>query len=571
MTAISIFAALLLTFTLPWWQRGQFTWLQVSIFSMVVLVVMGINRHAVLRSTGQWTKAIQNLGFALVVVSLSFVTTQLNDERLLVAWHHWGAYIGPSELVLAGARLFVDIPAQYGLGPTLIIASACGHSCWEGMYYLVGITTILYSVVIAYMALSINNKNGIERGIPRWLVLILSIVCCFFWAGYPENISLPLTFPSAGGLRFLPALLLVTFLIRADHRFQNERCFSIWGHVSWCLAALWSPESGFYATCIWWPYFILLHASKANSVRDMIVRLCKAFAELLLVAIGLIAIFSVSYWLIYRTAPSGSTFFAYAMNPPGPLPIDPNGTIWFFVTVVILASINNWLSFQRTGNTPSFRRGFLFLLLTYSTFSYFLGRSHDNNILNITPFILLALLQIFSTSTVQLLRTIAALLLASLLGWSSTFGWEAWLLPSGKLRHIEFNPSWIHSVITDTGINQFRTDHKPFPADATLALSEIQRITRDPVTVISSWNGLASTNTEANWSAFHGPANILHFPSSTRRKFLANTADTLKRSGWLIFPLSELRGTLISDFDYVYVRTNELNFGTFHAIRFSPR
>ena len=571
MTAICIFAALLLTITLLWWHRGQLTWLEVIVFTILVLVVMEINRHTESRTIGQWTKAIQNLGFLLGTGLLSFVTTQLHDERLLVAWHHWSAYIGPSELVLAGARLFLDIPAQYGLGPTLIIASVCGHSCWEGMYYLVGVATILYAIVIAYLALSINHENDSKRGMPRWLVLVLTVTCCFFWAGYPENISLSLVYPSAGALRFLPALFLVTLLIRADHQFQNERRFSIWGHISWCVAALWSPESGFYATCVWWPYFILLRASKSNDLCETTVCLFRAFAELLLVAIGLVAVFNSAFWMIYRTTPSISTFFAYALNPPGPLPIDPNGSIWFFIAIVILASINNWQSFQQKGNTPSFRRGLLLLLLTYSTFSYYLGRSHDNNILNIMPFIFLVLLQIFSTSTVNSVRTIAALLLASLVGWSSTFGWKAWLLPSQKLRNIEFDPSWAHSTITDMAINQPPAAHAPFPADAIKAISEIQRSTAEPVTVISSWNGLASTNADSVWSAFHGPANILNFPSATRRKFLANTAITLKRSGWLIVPQSALNSALVQDFDAVYNRTVERDFETFHAIRYAPK
>ncbi len=377
--------------------------------------------------------------------------------------------------------------------------------------------------------------------------------------------------PSAGGLRFVPALALVALLIRIDHLLQNVNHYVYFGHLGWSLAALWSPESGFYATCVWWPYFLLLRTSKSNNHRDFLVNLYKALAALLLVAFVLVALFATAFWLVYRTPPSGSAFFAYALNPPGQLSIDANGAIWFFIAFVILASLHNWQMFRQAGNTMLFRRGLILLLFTYSTFSYFVGRSHDNNILNIVPFMLLVLLHIFSTAVDRSLRMIAATLLAALLGWSSSFGWDAWFLPSGKLNDIEFNSSWISAVIFDAKAHQLRTVHAPFSDDAARALSETQRDTQEAVTVVSSWNGLASTNAEAVWSAFHGPANIVLFPSAMRRRFLSHTAGTLKRSGWLIFPQSELRGALIADFDSVYSRKEVRDFGTVLAIRYAPK
>lgn len=125
-----------------------------------------------------------------------------------------------------------------------------------------------------------------------------------------------------------------------------------------------------------------------------------------------------------------------------------------------------------------------------------------------------------------------------------------------------------HAAMVETrAINMVNA---PFPDDTARALSETQRDTREPVTVISSWNGLPSTNAEAVWSAFHGPANIVLFPSAMRRRFLTQTAGALERSGWLIIPHSELRGTLIADFDIVYSRTEVRDSGSVLAIRYAP-
>lgn len=569
--AAYIFAALLLSVTLPWWKRGQLTWLEIFLFSATVLVVIAITRKSIVDQTLSSVKLIQNATFLVVIAVLSFVTTQLHDETLFTTWHHWGAYIGPSELLLAGARLFLDIPAQYGLGPTLIIASACGQNCWEGMYYIVGSSTIIFATLIAYLALSMTNEKISVDCIPRWLVLALCIVCCFLWGGYPAHLSLPLSYPSSGGLRFLPAIAFVTLLIRFDYNFQNKDGQAKWGHFAWCLASLWSPESGFYATCIWWPYYLLLRSSQARNDHELGIHLFKAVITLLMVTLGLVTVFTTIYWVIYHALPSAQTFFAYALNPPGPLTIDPNGTIWFFVAVIVLSVFHNWHTFQCDGNTPLFRRGFVLLLLTYSTFSYFLGRSHDNNILNILPFIFLLLLNIYGTSAKYLARTIAATLLATLIGWSYTINWDSWFESDGRLNTFEFNSRWINNVFKENKDSKGQRKDWPFPDDAIRALSEIHRNTDEPVTVVSSWSGIASTNPEQVWSAFHGPANIVLFPSATRRRFLLNTAITIKRSGWLIIPQSELRGTLVADFDSVYRRSLERDYGAFHAIRFAPR
>jgi hypothetical protein len=575
-TAVCVFAALSLTSALAWWKRGSLTWAELFAFTTIVIAVVSVlrNRSASLSKDGFRGIQIQILTFVLVVSVLSFITTLLHDETALVAWHHWGAYIGSSELLLAGARPFLDFPAQYGLGPTLTIAAACGSDCWVGTYYLVGSATFLFCLAVGYLALHITQANDRAGKVPRWLVLVLCLVCCFVWAGYPARVSLPLAMPSAGGIRFFPAVALVLFLISADSRLQHHARAAYWGHFGWCIAALWSPESGFYASCIWWPYYLLLRASRCSGRGEMVVQLIKALATLVVVALALVTLSTLAYWLIYRAVPEASAYFAYALNPPGRHPIDVNGAVWVFVSVVVLASINNWQTYREFGNTARFRCGLLLLLLLYSTFSYFLGRSHDNNVLNLAPFILLVLLQVYATSTLHSLTSTARALLGALLGWTCTFGWSGWQDPAGGMRRIEFNATWVETVLPN--VNKSASDAvavnvSAFPADAARALAEIQRDSREPVTVISSWNGLAATNPDAVWSAFHGPANIVLFSSQTRRTFLARTAKTLKRSGWLIVARSSLHAPLIADFDSVYRRTDERAFGTFHAIRYAPR
>ena len=60
-------------------------------------------------------------------------------------------------------------------------------------------------------------------------------------------------------------------------------------------------------------------------------------------------------------------------------------------------------------------------------------------VLNLLPFQLLVLLVAFRAPIADWARTAAAVLLASLIGWSSVFGWDVWRETIWKGRLFEFN------------------------------------------------------------------------------------------------------------------------------------
>jgi hypothetical protein len=180
---------------------------------------------------------------------LSFATgIYQNAQALNFAWHHWGAYIGPSELLLAGARIFLDFPTQYGLGPTLLIAAACGNDCWTGMYFVVGCSLLAFVVTLGLIVKHIVARHSTE--LPTAAIVLLAVLLCsFFWNSFPPMASTAAIAPSTNGLRFLPILALAAFLLfrytrggRKDHRLA---------HGAWAVCALWSPESAFMASFLW--------------------------------------------------------------------------------------------------------------------------------------------------------------------------------------------------------------------------------------------------------------------------------------------------------------------------------
>jgi hypothetical protein len=109
------------------------------------------------------------------------------------------------------------------------------------------------------------------------------------------------------------------------------------------------------------------------------------------------------------------------------------------------------------------------------------------------------------------------------------------------------------------------------PQDAGRAIDFISKSYGEPVTVLDFSMDLVRSTPTAAWSAIHGPANFPYIPSQHRREFLSATATSLNLAGWLIVDRKFPADNWLADFDFAYERTNHLEFGTYYAIRFSPK
>lgn len=557
------FFALCVSVTLLWWTRHGRS-LDVSIYQLVVffLIVVAFiwifaSRSAA-RETGipaRWI--IAYTGFAAF---LTFSTGIFDENHFAfrLLWLHWGAYVGPAELLLSGAAIFHDFPAQYGLGPTALIAGVCGKDCWHGMYFVAGFATFAYSVLLAVLALALTRKRLLER----LAIFALCLATSYLWAGFPPHLSTPMTTPSVSGLRFLPATLLLTYLFFAGEIERSKRKILV-AQALWAFGVLWSPESAFYVTFLWWPYYVFVrreHGDLFSRVKGLV----KAGLVLLAAAVVLAIVFEGVYRLIYREGPTLYGILAYAIDPPGPLPINWHGAVWYFL-LATLAGLGALLyAWRKTGDTAAFRRGFLLQLACYGAFSYFLGRSHDNNILNIIPFVMLVLLNVISMAESRVLSRIGIVLAAALLGWLPTFAWQPW----------DANVMQGEVLTFDSRIDERLALEQPgsgLAADARKAIEYISQHYGEPVTLLDGSFDLIRSTPPDPWSALHGPENFAFMPSDRRREFLSRTAASLKRAGWVVVAQNFPADEWLADFDSVYQRTERLEFGRYYAIRYSPK
>lgn len=556
------FIALCASATLLWWVHRHGTlevsdWQLVIFFLVASAVVWLLTYQGAPRDGG--SPVIWILVYSGVVAWLTFSTGIFEDKYAFrMVWHHWGGYIGPAELLLSGAAIFHDFPAQYGLGPSAVIAGFCGADCWHGMYFIVGFATLAESILIAILTLALTRN----RWWLRLTVLLLCLAVSFIWSGYPRHVNSPMATPSVSGLRFLPATVLLTYLFFAQDIGRSKAKVLI-AQGLWMLGVLWSPESAFYVTFLWWPYYLFVRRAPGG-LQARLKGMVKPAANLLAALVLLVVSFIGIYVLVYRETPTLYAILAYAIDPPGPLPIDWHGAVWYFLLATALGLgvlVHQWRS---DGDTPVFRRGLLLLLMSYGASSYFLGRSHDNNLLNILPFYLLVLLNSISGTESRLLARTSAVLVATLLAWLPLFGWQAWqqdLMSDGLLR---FDPR----------ITKWPEPRQPDPAyrsDIRRAIDYIDQNYGEPITVLNESFNLFRSIPPKPWNAMNAPEDFQFIPSERRREFLSLTAASLKRTGWLVVERSFPAEEWLADFDVVYRRDSLVEFGSYYAIRYVPR
>ncbi len=582
--------------TLLWWKYDQAHVLTIKVeyvacfFIVVFVVCLGMSARPSRNRTIELSIAV--LISAFILQHCLNVSVLRNSDLYETVRHHWGAYIGPSETFLSGARVLYDIPAQYGLGPTLLIASACGENCWVGMYWITTLTSIIYVCIVLASACVLGRTSC-----NTWafgLILLTASAAGLFWTSYPPLLGAPSSFPSTGGLRFIPLSTLLLFILWRESRSDERLPRRSYGHALWCFGAIWSPEAAFYSSFVWWPY--LLWSATRSGVQPFRSAVL-ACGEALVVTLAFLTLSISIYYLIYGVTPSLDVYAAYVANLTGPLPVNPRGSIWFFVfTITAGISAAVWLIRSRS-HDREFANVFVCLLSLYAVFSYYLGRSHDNNILNLMPFMVLVLIAVQNSPGSSALSHGAHVALASTVALVAFFGWSAWHVASlsdyanadaaVSMSYVRGRTAeqtgaadqFLSVLVPDRTQNSEGEHHKSRldggdAADAAQAVFYVSSIRHEPLIKIDDSQDIAPIGPRA-WSAIHDPVNFYYLPDALVATLIDRTMRRIKSPGWLIIArhVEDLPETLRWQrlLEGSYVRTGQMIFGSYRAVRYEPK
>lgn len=573
-TISTAFLSLSLCFSLIWWRFPP----------IEKTFVIGINEYIffsctflIVASILLWKKTgfKVNCIFLIIPIFLAFIlsfTTVPQDNDLTVTmttWHHWAAYIGPSELMLAGAIPYVDFPLQYGMGPTVLVALACSafQNCWIGNYYLFGSAIFLYTVTFFYLILKINQKITLQT----YALIFIALVSCIFWTSYPPNVDTPLLTPSTSGMRFLPVLLVVSWLLGSRYRFNLKKINTLVPLLLWLLCIVWSPEAAFMGTVVFSGIYIadFVHFTKLNTVKVFLQTSYKVALIFIVLVLFLISIFYVFTGEILQPR----ILIIYMLYPPGEMPVNWHGPIYFYIfTIVYSVFISNV-----TESYTEFRKSLILQLLAISALSYFLGRSHDNNILNIIPFAFLLMADSLHKSNSLEKKVVPTIFLAFLITATFLFGWNHW---SKNLKHYGFHEQSFSELYKKFSYEKTILPLSPKEPEIIKQLKEENEIaniiiekgekyeflnTRGAILPIHGLNNV--------WSGMHTYINFRFIPHDDQIQFLKKTSQRLNRDGWLIVGdnLSDELKNVLNAYDAVYKRTDIIQFQSSYAIKYQVK
>lgn len=111
------------------------------------------------------------------------------------------------------------------------------------------------------------------------------------------------------------------------------------------------------------------------------------------------------------------------------------------------------------------------------------------------------------------------------------------------------------------------------PNDVAVALDYIHKTYQEPVEVFDRFFLIDSGEMYPPWSALHGPANLALLPTEIRSIYITRIAKRLHKPGWLLYEkiFTEYVPQHLLELDRVYNRTEELDFGRYKAIRYTPK
>lgn len=481
-----------------------------------------------------------------------------------MAWHHWGAYASPVMPLLAGAVPFRDFPVQYGMGPTLLIAGACGvGNCWNGLYWVTMIANALYLAACGWSA-TVLTRN-MDRA-SRWLALAALLAAVLLWCGFPVRWGSPLLTPSVGGLRFLPLAVLTALVLTAEARdsLATPRGLALCGHAIWLISLAWSPEAAFFASLLWWPWLALRRSDAAATRSGKLLALLRGGLIGLAALLAGYGVLALLFRALFGDWVPLEGFLLYFSYPPGRMPVFVVGAVWFALSVLLLA----YVALVRTGPGSARRSLYACLLAALAAGSYYLSRSHDNNVINLLPFMILLMLASHGALPGRFSAGFVRAALAGIVALTSAIAFHPWgVLPgSPSLLGLQLGPGALISRFAPAPGQkvQLVTD------DTARALADLRQHTSEAVLLFDQQKVMVTTDPARTWTVVNNAANFAPLPDEIVRGFVRRGALIYDRPGWIVAEDSEAAHWL-SLFGAAYDVTETRDYGTSSAWHLVPR
>lgn len=441
--------------------------------------------------------------------------------------HHWTCYVGPVDLIRQGGQLLWDVPSQYGFLNILIAAALPIQSSWESVYLLAGTTQLIMGWALFHHFCGRRSWESVSAA------AILAVIGVFVIPGWKLTGSL--MYPSVSALRFLWVVLMIICLFRLSTAEGKRRQMHF--HVLnalWLAGVLWAFESAYYCSVTLGSFLVAEYFSNVRITRRYLAQL-KLFLEPAVMLITAV----VGIWLFYavqfRHGPDWHGYFEHALaftSGFGSIPIVLTGGLLYVLAVLALL-----LRICRVSTCSSVGRAVFGMACgTAAVFSYFVGRSHENNIVNIFPILLSGLVfgcRLMKEGDSVVLRTLGVSLMSPvvILGVGNR---EFFVHLRNTLAHQQHYVDPLVPALP-AKIPQLLA-RLPLNTKTSVVLADLQGFAFSASDLPLNNSNLVDMNL---WLPLRPLAVLTPLPSERIRTYIERWQKHHPRSGWLIYSASD--------------------------------
>lgn len=353
--------------------------------AVVALVLAGVSVFHKRMTTVALPRRLDRFIYFLVVPVIAYLVFDPAFSTDLVHQNH---VLGPVSDLMFGKSLLVDSNCQYGVFFNYFVMAcfAVIPISLQGLSLIAMILYVIqYTVVFAILRFLTNSSV--------WAFLSLLVIMLMnFFATLGGEIS---AFPSLGPLRFLwPLLLVYVFVWRAGDASRENLWLNL-GRALVGVMSIWSFETFAYTLAAYigvTGYEIL---AQPKALRQKLWALIKNWALVVPYILGAHMLLALNIHLRSGQWPQWSHYldyvFLYSAGGWGTMAVAP-WTPWILFCIVPFTVLvkAGWDIVQGGSKAANFSLVVGLAFLSVMEFTYFLGRSHINNIYHVsTPVLLL--------------------------------------------------------------------------------------------------------------------------------------------------------------------------------------
>jgi hypothetical protein len=327
------------------------------------------------------------------VLALTLIGLLCFDPKFTVEFISQNFYLGATNALLHGGTMLVNVYSQYGILDIELLSlffQILHVSITYQLFSMLNGVLCMLQFAMIYWILRILLKS---QGYAFLGLVVVSVLNLFATLGIFQSS------PSIGPLRFGLAYLMLGLIILRLKFPGRRRSLLVLEYALLGLTSIWSFETFIYCAAIFAGcriYQSLLEGhSFKNFMRQILLKAGGALLSILLFQIGQ-ALFTFiragqwPNWGIYL-----HYLYRYSVGGVGTLPVDP-WSAWFIMAAIyfmaIVSILIRWAAGHHLDGSLEAQAMLYTSLMGIAIFTYFVGRSHPNNLLHIcVPAVIIAL------------------------------------------------------------------------------------------------------------------------------------------------------------------------------------